>query len=133
MKASRFKFRAGFDEGHDAGLIIVEFELGQNNFAEQGKDGQWYTNLELRNAEWIVQSTGLLDVNGKEIFEGDVVRKHWGWIGGEDIFRNHDIRFYREENEMAWHLGDCHNLWDNGDVEIIGNIYANPELLDTAE
>ena len=131
MKADRFRFRAWDGEGmlaHKNGDFFVQF------------DGSLWENccsfedaLVEKHDLIIMQSTGLLDVNGKEIFEGDVVRKHWGWIGGEDIFRNHDIRFYREENEMAWHLGDCHNLWDNGDVEIIGNIYENPELLDTAE
>lgn len=74
-----------------------------------------------------MQFTGLLDKNGKEIYEGDILLNTSGW----DISGNQVIR-WNEKN--AWfELGDegeklskyaVHEFW-----EIIGNIYENPELL----
>lgn len=84
----------------------------------------------------LMQSTGLLDKNGKEIFEGDIV------TDGEFIreIRNHQtLGFYmldEEENERFF--SDSASLEDFEEdakivseiLEIIGNIYENPEMLE---
>ena len=95
----------------------------------------------------IMQYTGLKDKNGREIYEGDIVRVRclWGYANkveeyiGEVVFEDFAfgiklrkiIRipegFYREEfNGQPYHL----RHWD--EIEIIGNIYENPELLKEA-
>ncbi len=84
----------------------------------------------------LMQFTGIQDCNKKDIFEGDIVRMWWGIFNGKNVFRNHAIEFHsgqvgpcKGENVMEWRLHDCHNLWNGKEVEIVGNIYQNPELL----
>lgn len=74
------------------------------------------------------QYTGLTDINEKKIFEGDIVQNI---ITKETAI----VRWYTEHS--AFMLYDKNNnkvyfLYDNdfNKIEIIGNIYDNPELLE---
>ena len=74
----------------------------------------------------LLQSTGLKDENGVEIFEGDI-----GWddhqeVHGQVIFENGAFK-YEWENISE----DLFEVTD--DIEIIGNIHENPELLEGTE
>lgn len=74
----------------------------------------------------LMQSTGLKDKNGVEIFEGDI-----GWddhqeVHGQVIFENGAFK-YEWENISE----DLFEATD--DIEIVGNIHENPELLEVAE
>ena len=81
--------------------------------------------------ETIGQYTGLTDKNGRKIFEGDIVEGNseyftythpYGKVvydGGQYLISFDDVL---EDIE-------CLGAWAN-DVEIIGNIYDNPELLE---
>lgn len=82
------------------------------------------------NDSIIMQCTGLKDKNGKLIYEGDVVTYEWLTPLGK-VWRN-DGKYIVE-----WSDGFCllsnitrygveHGIKRN--VEIIGNIYENPEL-----
>ena len=81
----------------------------------------------------IMQFTGLLDKNGKEIYEGDVVRIHTGW-GGDCLYPTVDaeIRFDAPEY-YAHNMGENDGLvmqdFNWNEIEVIGNIYEHPELL----
>lgn len=82
----------------------------------------------------VMQYTGLKDKNGKEIYEGDVLKRvqyyedgstpdlHFGIITWDDCyFYSHSIK-----NEISRSIG---NKPDCVSYEVIGNIYENPELL----
>lgn len=89
----------------------------------------------------IMQFTGLFDKNGKEIYEGDILENNTHrkqlievyWKGcvkdGENVNGKEWINwggwYFRKlsnEKEMTYSV-------DNDQIEIIGNIYENPELI----
>ncbi|WP_261080349.1 YopX family protein [Streptococcus mitis] len=86
----------------------------------------------------LMQSTGLQDKNGKEIFEGDVVRYN---IDVVDIKKHPTLGFYTVLNGREGFFGDGMIIEDfekdaeefSQIVEIIGNVYKNPELLEEKE
>lgn len=73
-----------------------------------------------------MQFTGLHDKNGKEIFEGDIVKGEWDVVN--DIYISSvDFRgssFSIEKTGLPLQWGYAYK-----ECEIIGNIYSNPELL----
>ena len=74
--------------------------------------------------ETVGQFTGLTDKNGKKIFEGDIFHK--GDINIIYIVDWHDTRFMGKQNGNHSRVGL--EYW-MPDIEVIGNIHDNPELL----
>ena len=127
----------------------------------KNKKVHWLLELEDKNYwfDYIVlmQSTGLKDKNGKEIFERDIVKYEgcdtlfqvvyelgaWTLVG----LRNDDIpydKLPRCNEDDEWWGCQCDNVvslfelvWNQEmpyegylDFEIVGNMYENPELLE---
>lgn len=85
----------------------------------------------------VEQYTGLKDKNGKEICEGDLVKGRW-WraknarLDTEGEIKFNDGWFYIKDDpdgqdRLGVPIHNCYNL------EIIGNIHENPELLKEEE
>ena len=89
-----------------------------------------FPNLEVQ------QFTGLKDKNGKEIYEGDIIKLSGGyyprrkviikWLdGGLHAFRSKTSEYPVEEGYTLNHeIGNTHSF-----SEVIGNIFENPELM----
>ncbi|HEL2442088.1 YopX family protein [Streptococcus suis] len=85
----------------------------------------------------VMQSTGLFDKNGKEIFEGDVVESTW-FKGYDDCvgYRKAGVVVYRDGCFRIEYPGEEEKGYFSitlkfaVSVEIIGNIYENPELVE---
>ncbi len=95
-----------------------------------GEDWVW---IEKPDYE-LMQYTGLKDKNGKEIYEGDICDL-LDSRGFEIVYQQSAFGYITGETKLTdfHHLGgNYHFKWENGQsqkVEIIGNIYENPELL----
>lgn len=76
------------------------------------------------------QFTGMYDKFGNEIFEGDIVKclsLEYGYVNKE---------VYYAEGEAKFMLNSCgtkYGFEEYVNVEVIGNIYDNPELLEVYE
>ena len=80
--------------------------------------------------EYLMQSTGLFDENGVEIFEGDIV----DYKGRKAVVKWHGSYasfIYRFVDELQERVSEWHPLFlAYYHFEVIGNIYENKELLD---
>lgn len=86
---------------------------------------------DMKNYE-LMQSTGLKDKNGKEVFVGDIIKCTRGCP--------HEV--YMEKEYAGTFIGGMPAVYLKGllsgyawneSEEIIGNIYENPELLEVGE
>lgn len=79
--------------------------------------------------EYLMQSTGLVDKNGKEVFVGDIIKCTRGCLHEVYIEKEYGGTYFG--GMPAVYLKDLREgyAWTEHE-EIIGNVYENPELLE---
>lgn len=101
------------------------------------------TDLEIEDQQYeLMQYTGLKDKNGKEIFEGDIIKITYDTNYSEKIFyigtviyeSDNDYPAFDlhpwidcEMNALSWLKSECDESVKS--YEIIGNIYENQDLI----
>ena len=109
-----------------------------------GRAGTLLSFAEMSPDDYILmQSTGLKDKNGVEIFEGDIVHRRVHLVlFGSDLNKWIDEYACVEWKYGGWHVGeelldlildegvDRHTLCRQTAIEIAGNIYEDKELLE---
>jgi uncharacterized phage protein (TIGR01671 family) len=94
----------------------------------------WINNFSVKEQFYIIQFTGLIDMNGKEIYDGDIIQSSdanknifkiilWVWGLGGITKDGTPVNFngIPHKDNLTF---DTVPTW-----EIIGNIHENPELI----
>lgn len=122
----------------------ISFDSKFVDICQQG-DIERYTEMSVEFDEVeLMQSTGLKDKDGQEIFEGDIVKRdgvkrpeivRFGeWTDVDSLgYKEQYIGFYFESEHEGQEWLHSVQPQFNHLYKVIGNIYENPELLEDKE
>ena len=131
------KFRAmmrGEHPGHEGRWAYI-WGIGHDQW--NSRSGRYYGNIQ---EETKGQFTGLKDKNGKEIYEGDILKSSEN-VFGEVVWRHYQWNIGRMLGVKRNSLGEPDFNWPEWSVPsigwvenlgVVGNIYENPELVTKA-
>jgi uncharacterized phage protein (TIGR01671 family) len=96
---------------------------------ENMRDGlEWNDDIRSTKRYELMQYIWIKDKNGKEIYEGDLVKciaeekySKYSWV--------YPIEYYADEQQFTpkWACNLWWGWWDS--IEVVGNVYENPELV----
>ncbi|HEQ1553543.1 TPA: hypothetical protein VD677_001328 [Streptococcus pyogenes] len=120
------KFRAYFEQYKR--MIYSIGIVNQNMILVDFHDTGDTESLFITDRIHVMQSTGLKDKNGVEVFDGDIM------FYEQDCYQYTLVKY--DKDKLAFVLYDgCerlyHELWEPG--EVIGNIYENQDLIESVE
>lgn len=104
------------------GFLIIDGALNYDELDDYRPSYSVYSVV----PETVGQYTGLTDKNGKKIFEGDIVK----YINSSPC----KIDYIDSQFVMMWKnfYRNFERVYDD-EIEVIGNIHENPELLEVKE
>lgn len=110
------KFRAWDKKSKVLSLVgRIDFFKRQVSILSPSYHSVGFENIKL------MQSTGMVDENGKEIFEGDIVKVLDSLY---TVFYDSERGSFRlRPHDKRWHTDYMSNFSGGGNFEIIGNIY----------
>ncbi len=124
-----FKFRIWVPEEKE---MFKNEDIEHINFVERYVALENNSFVEFGECE-LMQFTGLEDKNGVEIYEGDIVREQRKrfkdryfvveWLSGIGSYSFQPV----DKKAKSW---PCFNIGTAKNLEIVGNIYENKELLE---
>jgi len=108
-------------------LKFKAWDRAKKAFIDNWQDSQWieYAGFDGGDSFDVMQFTGLIDKNGVEIYEGDIVA-HPEYIISPGAVIQWDENTW--SIGAAWPVSEFYE-GELGEIEVIGNIHANPELL----
>jgi len=128
------KFRAWIETGNETDDYVEPMTIQQMIHSKEST----FSLEQLNDLVDFEQFTGLTDVNGEEIYEGDIV-KTWSDVSeltmlpsineivSEDLFGKPGV-FLKPAGPHL--IEPClHEAWSS-QLEVIGNVHENPELLE---
>lgn len=115
----------------DIGYVITISETTESDDSLDENNSIVFSADEIAgvNPDTIGQFTGLLDKNGKEIYEGDIAKTNANEILGIIKWDERRLCFLCAWTNMCT-AGDIEYLVNNTRLEVIGNIHDNSELLE---
>ena len=131
------KFRAFVDNKmyKVVGLDLWSDSVSEHTFTIWDDDLD--DSIELDTTEFgLMQYTGLKDKNGKEIYEGDIVKYNYNNQVYQDVYAKveYSIAGFRlNADYISRHLSRHIRIANTDYSEVVGNIYENPELLEVQD
>lgn len=129
------KFRALIRFGNSAGNWKY-VTLGEGAIGTSMSDLSIYLNNDDCLLSSLSQFTGLKDKKGKEIYEGDVIKHPFaespedkGFLVVYDVFKYRFLNMYFLDVNSELYEIEEDSIDYIKEIEIIGNIHENPELL----
>jgi len=121
----RFVVKAIFAFGDASPLAVIVYDFGKPPKID-------YKELLCKQECELMQYTGLKDKNGKEIWEGDIVKVE---EGNFEVCFLEGCWYLRRKFDGGLSFGRLNETWTEAakkklSFEVIGNIYENPELLE---
>ena len=124
------KFRGkhihAFLEPHNTGIWVYGYLCNDHYINSEELMGEM-----LVDKDSVGQYTGLEDKNGVEIYEGDIVSEKGHYVNSDKLVYQ---KIQWKENYSCWLRGEYQRLTPKNiktyEIEVVGNIYDNPELLE---
>ena len=128
MRTIKFRAKKTTNDVWVYGSLVYSNDLDAAIYFQKGNGSVKSMDWVYVNTETVGQFTELFDANQKEIYEGDIIRLVTGYE------RNHDGTFVEKAKEITveYDLASfniCSFALVTDNIEVIGNIHDNPELI----